>query len=169
MKPEMPKQKRARLLALGGTLLGALLLAPRAQAADAMWLQGVYYDNMNKLSLKEGIAFMGTPIPHKDAKPWPYSDVPFTNADVEGGGEGYKLTLGRGMLTGPEMPVLPRIGVSYAHFRTQNLAGVEAVFSSGIPATEETWVPLGFSLKIGYYVGLAGTPNRLLVGMGIGL
>jgi hypothetical protein len=150
-------------------LLTALLCAPAAHAAGAMWLQGLYYDNLNKLNLKEGVAFMGKPIEHKDAQPWPYSDIPYTYADVEAGAEGVKLTVGRGEVTGPEMPVLPRIGLSYAHFRTQNLAGIEAVLSTGIPATEETWIPLGMSLKIGYYVGLAGTPNRLMLGLGMGL
>lgn len=150
-------------------LAAALWWAPAVHAADALWLQGVYYDNLNKLNLKEGVAFMGKPIEHKDAKPWPYADIPFSYADVEAGAEGVKLTLGRGIVSGPEMPVLPRIGLSYAHLRTQNLAGVEAVLSAGIPASEATYIPIGMSLKVGYYVGLNGTPNRLMIGLGMGL
>lgn len=161
----MPRLKYTCVLALAS----ALFWASAAHARDALWLQGVYYDNLNKLNLKEGVAFMGKPIPNKNAEPWPYSDIPFTYADVEAGAEGYKLTAGRGIVTGPEMPVLPRVGLSYAHLRTQNLAGVEAVMSVGVPATEGTCIPIGISLKIGYYVGLAGTPNRLMIGLGMGL
>lgn len=50
----------------------------------------------------------------------------------------------------------------------QNLVGIEAVLSAGIPATE-AYIPLGMSLKVGYYIGMAGTPNRLMIGLGIGL
>lgn len=66
--------KSARILLQEGVLVLCLFCAPAAHAIDALWLQGLYYDNTNKLNLKEGIAFMGTPIEHKSSvEPWPYS------------------------------------------------------------------------------------------------
>jgi len=52
---------------------------------------------------------------------------------------------------------LDRYGLSYAHLRTQDLAGFELVISQ-----------MGMSAKLGYYPGLHGTDNRLLLGLGFG-
>lgn len=171
MKHDMSRLRRAPRFVPVVILFCALVGAQPAHAVDAVWLQGVYYDSMNKLNLKEGVAFMGPPIEHKPrpGANWAFADIPFTYADVEAGAEGYKLTLGRGIVNGPEIPVLSRVGLSYAHFRTQNLAGLEAVLSAGAPASEGAGIPVGVSLKIGYYLGLAGTPNRLMIGLGMGL
>ncbi len=154
-------------------LICGLCLPQAASSTDALWLQGLYYDNMNKANLKEGILFMSPPehkSPPDESHPWKPEDIPFKYADIELGMEGVKVSAGTGMITGPEIPILPRIGVSYAHLKTQDLAGIEAVASIGVPAGEGSFaIPLGVSVKIGYYKGLNHTPNRWMIGLGFGL
>ncbi len=154
-------------------LAWGLMISRAAVSGEAMWLQGVYYDNMNKANVKEGILFTGS-IPEdtrtaEEKLHWQARNIPFKYADVELGVEGAKATVGTGVLTGSEIPMFARIGVSYAHFRSQNLAGMEAVYSIGAPAQESGLFPVGLSLKIGYYLGLQGTQNRFLLGVGMGL
>lgn len=162
----------------GSSLIGffifvfGLLLSGAAAGADAIWLQGAYFDNLNKANIKEGVLFLGKPereLTPEERAAWKSQNIPFKYADVELGVEGAKATMGIGVVTGPEIPLLPRIGLSYAHFRTQNLAGVEAVMSAGAPAEPGIPIPVGISFKVGYYVGLGGTPNRFMAGLGLGL
>lgn len=131
---------------------------------DTLWLQGAYYDSLNKLNLKEGIAFLGSYTPGKYE-----DDIPMKYADIELGEEGVKGTLGMGHFVSSEFPFVIRAGLSYAHFKTQDLAGVEAVLSPGFPAGMGVPIPVGMSLKLGFYHGLNHTPDRFMVGLGFGI
>lgn len=159
-----------RVLLIACCLL--LCNAAWAEEPQVLWLQGAYYDNLNKLNLKEGIAFLGpyTPVRFDPEKPWQEDDIPIKYADIELGGKGVKGTLGMGHYFASEWPVIMRAGLSYAHFRTQDLAGVEAVVSGGFPVPgSDLPIPVGVSFKLGLYAGLNHTPNRFMIGLGLGL
>lgn len=141
--------------------ISGLLFSQAAMCVDAGWLQGFYYDSMNKGNIKEGIRVGDNNSTRHD-----FPNVGY--ADVEAGEAGQKVTVGAGWFVG-ETPgkypaLMARFGISYAHFRTQKLAGGEAVFSAG-----KEHVPSGLSLKIGLYAGLHGTPSRFMVGLGFGM
>lgn len=159
--------------ACGLLLCGAASAEPQVVSPDhkTLWLQGVYYDSLNKLDLKEGIALLGSYTPRKfdPDKPWEEDDIPIIYTDIELGGEGVKGALGAGYFVSSEFPLTVRAGLSYAHFRTQDLAGVEGVLSPGFPAEFGLPVPVGMSLKLGWYRGLNHTPNRWLIGIGFGI
>ena len=123
-----------------------------AASADMEPLLGVYYDNLNKVNIKGGALLYDAPAdcyrpPHCGGRTYKY-------ADAELGLEGLKLTAGKGV---DEMESSARVGLSYANFHKQKLAGVETVMFA-----------MGLSLKLGYYAGLQHTPNRFLLGLGLG-
>ncbi len=133
-------------------LLAACLLFSQAGCgADTGWLLGAYADTLNKLDVKGGIAFKGAE-PNDPERRW--LGPSFLYADGELGLEGVKVSAGGGHYIGHG---LDRWGLSYAHFKSQDLVGLELVSSQMI-----------LSLKLGYYVGLNHTKNRLLLGAGFG-
>jgi len=131
-------------------VISCLLFSQTANCADNQWLAGVYLDTLNKLNIKGGITFLEAKA--KDPEPYDYGS--FKYADVEFGYEGSKVSLGAGLNS---RHGLDRIGVSYARLRSQDMAGVESVLSY-----------MGGSVKLGYYLGLDGTKNRILMGFGFG-
>ncbi len=132
-------------------LAACLLFSPPGRCANIEGLAGAYADTLNKLDVKGGIAFKGAE-PNDPQRRW--IGPSFLYADGELGLEGVKISVGGGRYIGHG---LDRWGLSYAHFKSQDLAGVELVTSQ-----------MMFSLKLGYYVGLNHTKNRILLGAGFG-
>jgi hypothetical protein len=131
-------------------LISSLLFSQTAICGDTEWLAGVYVDTLNKVNIKGGITLSNPKA--KDPKPFDFGS--FKYADLELGYEGSKISLGAGLYS---RHGLDRIGFSYAHLKSQDLAGVESVLSS-----------MGLNVKLGYYFGLNSTKNRILVGLGFG-
>jgi len=111
----------------------------------------IYVDTMNKANLKLGMA-LNDNYEYDEDRPHYYGG--FKYADFELGMEGRKITLGAGYHIGHG---IDRIGISYADFEKQELAGIEAVISQ-----------MGASIKIGYYKGRHNTDNQWLLGIGMG-
>lgn len=135
------------------TLLIAALLFARAVSAGGLdLLAGAYLDTLNSANLKVGMA-LAEPYDYDPERPYFYGG--FHYADVEYGLKGAKISLGVGQHIGHGAD---RIGLSFARLAAQDLAGVEAVVSQ-----------MGLSLKAGYYLGLDGTDDAFLLGVGLGL
>ena len=131
-------------------IISSLFISQAACCGENQWLAAGYIDTLNKLNIKGGVTFLET----KTEDPEPFDFGAFKYADIELGIEGIKLTVGSGVNT---RHGLDRIGVSYARMKSQDLIGVESVISN-----------LGGSVKLGYYFGLNGTANCILVGFGFG-
>lgn len=137
-------------------LVGMLVFSQACSATDFSVLGGAYVDTLNKFNVKAGFILRDAHdyIPESTQ----HSD-PFTYADFEVGIEGTKITVGNGDFYEGGFS---RAGLSYAQLRTQDLAGFELVTSQLIAAD------MALSVKLGYYFGLRGTDNRLLLGLGFG-
>jgi hypothetical protein len=130
-------------------LLG-VLPAPSAVAGEVSWLAGAYVDSLNLVNVKAGVAF-----PEGDEiDPESHYYGSFRYGDVEVGLDGAKVSLGFGQYVGHG---LDRIGLSYAHLDNGELGGFEAVVSQ-----------MAMSFKVGYYLGLAHSGDRFLLGVGMG-
>ena len=148
--PPGPPAVAKRPLGLLAFLAG-LLLCPPVIGKELGGLAGAYVDTLNMVNVKGGLTLSDPFEPDPDL---PHYYGSFHYADIELGLEGQKLTVGVGQHVGHG---LDRIGLSYARIRSQDLAGLEAVVSQ-----------MSMSVKLGYYQGLEGTGNRLLLGIGMG-
>ncbi len=143
-----------RVVACAALLL-ASLWPGTAACADLAPLAGAYYDNLNKVNVKGGVMLPDGEAPAPSCRDPRMCGSGFKYVDGELGLEGVKVTAGVGR---EDFESAGRIGLSYADFRTQKLAGVEAVLWS-----------FGLGFKLGLYKGLDHTPSRLLLGLGFEL
>ncbi|HQS59378.1 MAG: hypothetical protein B7Y56_13390 [Gallionellales bacterium 35-53-114] len=133
------------------TLLFGLLFFQTAIADDTDWIGGIYIDTVNSINIKGGIV-LNDNNPLDPDRPHYYGSFKYT--DLELGLGGSKISFGFGDSIGHG---LNRIGLSYAHLRSQDMAGFEWIVSQ-----------MGGSFKLGYYWGLDGTKNQMLLGFGLG-
>jgi len=129
----------------------ALAFSQPVFSVETNLLSAAYIDTMNKVNIKAGIAF-NEPYEYSEEMPHYYGS--FKYIDFELGLEGTKVSIGKGVQAGHG---IDRIGISYAKFKTQDLAGIEAIISQ-----------MGMSIKLGYYAGLEDTDDKWLVGVGFG-
>ncbi|GLQ32929.1 hypothetical protein [Litoribrevibacter albus] len=135
----------------------ALSFTPNLHAdSGLMPVGGVYYDNLNHLNGKIGLALYQRhtkQIVADSKNPEVFSHLSYLYSDLELGQEGHKVSLGLGYMPyGGNL----RAGISYAELGNESQVGIETILSA-----------LFISAKVGIYQD-SQHDYKYLIGLGIG-